>query len=209
MSGLKDDASTDIDGLVTRFAIDMSKSATELMKKSASKPKNPSADPPGGNQPMVIEFSLSPNKASKSRTPAEQAAEVAGGRSWVCWSAHMADKARHVIMSVNGKVTWDSKKVFGLNFAEFKKQWAANMRKHGLKNYKGQDGWGDGDEFHLELPDAKVERTDERAKACLREYVRLTREAGKQKNAKFEESYKALLQPYIDDAEAKTKSTSG
>jgi hypothetical protein len=37
----------------------------------------------------------------------------------------------------------------------------------------------------------------------------LTREGGKQKNTKFEETYKADLKPYIDAAEAKTKSTSG
>ena len=209
MSGVKDDASTDIEGLVTKFAVDMSKSATELMKNSAAKPKDGKSDPKSSNQPLTIKFSLSANKASKYRTPAEQAAEVAGGRSWVCWGAHMSDKARHVIMSVNGKVSWDAKKVFGTNFAEFKKEWAANMRKHGLKNYKGQDGWGDGDEFHLELPDARVPQTDERAKACLQEYVRLTRDAGKQKNSKFEENYKALLKPYIDASEAKTKSTSG
>jgi hypothetical protein len=205
MGGIKDDASTDIESLVTKFAIEMSKCATDLLKKSPA--KDGKSDPK--SKPVTIKFSLGTSKNSKSRTPAEQAADVAAGTSWACWGAHMADKARDMIMKVDGKVSWDPKKVFGQDFAEFKKEWAATMKKYGLKNYKGQDGWGDGDEFHLELPDAKIAKTDERAKACVEEYIRLTREAGKKKNTKFEDTYKALLKPYIDAADAKAKSTSG
>jgi len=206
MGGVKDDASTDIESLVTKFATDMSKSATDLLKKG---PAKDGKSDPKSSKPVTVKFSLGASKNSKSRTPAEQAADVAAGTSWACWGAHMADKARDMIMKVDGKVSWDPKKVFGQDFAEFKKEWAAAMKNYGLKNYKGQDGWGHGDEFHLELPNAKIAKTDERVKACLQEYIRLTHEGGKPKNTKFEETNRALLKPYIDATEAKPKSTSG
>ena len=69
-------------------------------KKDDKKP----ADPP------EVTFVFDPSKATKCRTPAEQAQEVVENQSWVCWGAHMADKARHVLMKADGKVTWDPKK---------------------------------------------------------------------------------------------------
>ena len=118
--------------------------------------------------------------------------------SWVCWGAHMADKARHVVMKADGKVTWDAKKSLGADFETFKKLWAAVMSRHGLKNARGKDGWYDGDAFHLELSDSKIARTDERVKACLSEDARLSREQNKGRNEKFEKDYAKDLKPYLD-----------
>jgi len=106
-------------------------------------------------------------------------------------------------MFIDGKNQNDPKKVFGREFAKFKKERAANMKKHG--NRLGHDGWSDGDGFHLELPDSKMPKTDERVKACLKEYVRLRRDAGKKKNSSFESKYASLLKPYLEAAEKQQK----
>ena len=79
-------------------------------------------------EPPVVTFVFDPNKATKCRTPAEQALEVVEGDSWVCWGAHMADKARHVLMKADGKVVWDAKKTMGDDFDAFKKAWGTVMK---------------------------------------------------------------------------------
>ncbi len=113
----------------------------------------------------------------------------------------MADKARHVIMKVDGKTSWDPKKTFGEQFSAFKKAWGAAMKSNDLKNAKGGDGWYDGDSFHLELADSKIAKTDARVDACFEEYVRLTRNMGWNKNEKFEKAYAKELMPFISAAE--------
>jgi hypothetical protein len=204
MAGDKDDASTDIEALVKSFAKDMTdacaklrKARMEKTKKEADKKKDDKKKDKKTQDPPVVTFDLDKNAATKSRTPAEQAAEVAAGKSWVCWGAHMADKARHVVMKADGKVTWDPKKTMGEDFDDFKKSWADAMKSNGLKNAKGGDGWYDGDAFHLELPDSKIAKTDARVAACFEEYARLTRKEGKEKNDKFEQDYAKDLEKYL------------
>lgn len=149
-------------------------------------------------EPPTVVFVLDANKATQSRTPAEQAAQVVAGRSWVCWGAHMADKARHVIMKVDGKVVWDARKALGEDFADFKRNWAAVMKKHGLRNAAGKDGWYDGDAFHLELSDSKLAKVDDRVRACFDEYARLSRQENKGRNERFEKQYASDLKAYIE-----------
>ncbi len=206
----KNDTSTGIEDAVKAFAKDMTKSCADIMKKRAAadkkakdKDKGKSTGKKDADDPPEFTFALDPSPITKSRTPADQAVEVADGKSWVCWGAHMADKARHVIMKVDGKINWEPKKALGDDFSDFKKEWASNMKSNGLKNANSGDGWYDGDAFHLELADAKIDRTDERVEACFVEYVRLTREAGKDPNVKFERAYARDLKPYIDAAEKK------
>ena len=55
---------------------------------------------------------------------------------------------------------------------------------------------GDGDAFHLELALSKITKTDERAKACMEEYVKLTRVSSKPNN-KFEKTYSRDLESFI------------
>ena len=160
---------------------------------------------PGGSKqdgPKEVEFTLSKAPMTGVRTPQEQAKEVGDGKSWVCWGAHMADKARDIIMKVDGKASFDAKKTFGDSFADFKKAWGDAMKSNGLKNYKAGDGWAEGDSFHLELPDARMPKTDERVQACLVEYVKLTHAAGKPANDRFEKDKgtAALLKPLIEAA---------
>jgi hypothetical protein len=181
------------------------KARMEQAKKEAGKEKkdDKKKDPKKVEDPPVVTFVFDPNPVTKVRTPAEQAEQVVAGRSWVCWGAHMADKARHVIMKADGKVTWDAKKTMGDDFDAFKKQWADAMKGKGLKNAKGADGWFDGDAFHLELSDSKIAKTDERVVACLDEYARLSRQENKGKNDKFEKDYAALLKDYLKKYEPK------
>ncbi len=110
----------------------------------------------------------------------------------------MADKARHVIMKVDGKVSFDPKKAIGDDFDAFKKKWGEAMKSNGLKNFKAGDGWAEGDAFHLELADSKIAKTDDRVKACLEEYARLSRKENKGKNDKFEKDYASDLKAYLD-----------
>jgi hypothetical protein len=146
----------------------------------------------------TISFVLDTSKVNRdSRTPREQAECVVRGASNVCWSAHMADRARHVIMKVDVNVEWNADLVFWSNFAVFKTKWASLMTTYGLQNWKGGNEWGDGDAFHFELKNSKIAQSDKRAEACLEEYARLTREEGKKKNISFEKSYEALLKPHL------------
>ena len=209
MASPKDDASTDIESLTKAFAVDMTaacaalrKARIETNKKAAdaaakNKKDDKKKDDKKSADPPEVTFVLDPSKASKCRTPAEQAQEVVENQSWVCWGAHMADKARHVLMKSDGKVTWDPKKTMGDDYDAFKKKWAEVMKAKGLKNAKGGDGWYDGDAFHLEMADSKIAKTDDRVKACLEEYARLSRKEGKGKNAKFEKDYADLLKDYL------------
>jgi hypothetical protein len=215
MPSAKDDASTDIESLTKSFAVDMTDACAVLRKARLGEAKKDTDKTPKDKKdgkkkdekkaadPPEVSFALDPNPATKSRTPAEQAEQVVAGRSWVCWGAHMADKARHVIMKADGKVTWDAKKTMGDDFDAFKKKWAEVMKGKGLKNAKGGDGWYDGDSFHLEMADSKISKTDDRVKACLDEYARLSRKENKGKNEKFEKDYAGLLKEYLEKYEKK------
>lgn len=141
--------------------------------------------------PKDITFSMSKNQASVVRTPEEQAAEVQKGKSWTCASSHMSDRARHVILKIGSKSYYGLSEAKELKSfqAEFKKAFGDAMKKAGLKNFKGVDGYASGDEFHLELPDSKLKATDSRVTACFAEYARLTRTDGKAKNDAFEKEF--------------------
>jgi hypothetical protein len=202
---LKDDASTDIEALVKAFTKDITAEVEKLRnarlekrKKNQDIIKNPASKKSTPASVPVVTFDLSPAKESSSRTPAQQAKEVVEGQSWVCWGAHMSDKARHVRMKVDGKLDFNVAEALGEDFDAFKKKWGEVMQRYKLKNKDGKDGWPEGtDKFHLELPGSKISRSDERALSCLDEYARLTREEGKNKNARFERDYVNLLKPYI------------
>ena len=218
MPDAKHDDSTDIEAAVKKFAADITTAATKILNDQADKKKKKAAGArpekskgppkPAHDDPPDVAFALDQTKGTTSRTPAEQASYVVKGTSWVCWSAHMADRARHVTMKADGKAITQSRdvgKVFGDTFADFKKAWATAMKSNGLKNAGGADGWFDGDCFHLELPESKIAKTDERAKACLVEYVRLTRVERKPVNPKFEKDYETTLKPYVEAVEKKLK----
>jgi hypothetical protein len=190
----------DIESLIKDFAKDLDKACADLRKARIDKNKK---DKKGADDPPVITWALDSSKVSKGRTPEEQAAEVVAGKSWVCWGAHMADAARHVVMKVDGKINWDPKKALGDDFDAFKKKWASAMKDNGLKNAKGQDGWFDGDAFHLELPESKLDKSDKRVTACFEEYAKLTRKDGKSQNDKFEKEYSKDLEPYVSKYEKK------
>ena len=191
----------DIEASVVAFAKDLTTLCEALKAKREATP--PVAGKPAPAPMPTVAFALDKGAATKVRTPEEQAAQVAAGRSWVCWGAHMADSARHVVMKVDGKVSWDPKKALGADWPAFQKLWAATMKKHALKNAKGGDGWFDGDGFHLELADSKMAKDDPRCKACLEEYVRLTRTGKNKPNDKFEKAYVKLLAPYVAKYEKK------
>jgi hypothetical protein len=94
--GLKDDASTDIEKRTKSFADDMTEACAKLRKarmeamdeggKKADKKDNKkkTADPP------VVTFVMEKTPITQFRTPLEQAGELVKGKTFVCWSAHLA-----------------------------------------------------------------------------------------------------------------------
>ena len=170
-----------------------------------------------------LTFKVATAAVTKKRTGLEQAKSVLSGKSWTCASNHMADKARHVNMGSEipkkgdkgafEKKSYQSKPrtCFGTEemhvwtFEQFKTEWGAEMKKQGFKNYKGKDGYGDGDAYHLELPDSRPKRSDKEVIACMTEYATQTRVKGKKKNDKFEKSWAKDLKKYLEEAEKKAK----
>src|SRR5262249_25125953 len=128
--GVMADESSKIEAKVKSFAKDLTDEVAELRKARLEKQKKSQGTDKKSKQASVpvVTFSLSQNKESKVRTPAEQALQVANGKSWVCWGSHMVDKARHVLMKVDGKVSWDAKKALGEDFEAFKKTWGELMK---------------------------------------------------------------------------------
>lgn len=170
---------------------------------------------------VKLTFKVATSKVTKKRTGKEQAKSVLAGKSWTCASNHMADKARHVNMGSeipkkNDAGGFDKKSYqdkpktcfgkdpqFVWTWDTFKSEWAAEMKKHGFKNYKGKDGYGDGDAYHLELPDSRPKRSDSEVIACMKEYCTQTRVNGKSKNDSFEKSWAKDLKKHIEAAEKK------
>lgn len=206
MAAPKDDASTDIEMRVKAFANDMTEACAMLREARIKKNEAlvPDAKDKAVKPPPVVSFCIESNAITRSRTPAEQAAKVSDRKSWVCWGSHMTDRARHVLMKVDGKLGWDSKKVLEEDFGAFKTAWASAMHRQGLRNAEGRDGWYEGDAFHLELPESRIALTDVRAQACMEEYVRLTRQEGRSRNDRFERSYAAELKPFVEEFERRT-----
>ena len=146
-----------------------------------------------------LTFAVSPNKSSAFRTPVEQAKEVSARpkvKSWVCWGAHMSDKARHILPRIDG-VPYTSgsefKRALGKHFPWFVAQWKDALRTCDLRDANGGQDWFEGDELHVELPDGKISQLDARAGACVDEYVRLINTGAGQRNHKFE----LRLQPHL------------
>jgi len=167
---LKNDSSSNIDTLVDAFTKDITDWVVKFRKEKT--------DRDGKTAVPNASFKVGPAKyGNQLRTPGEQAQKVAELNSWVCWGAHMADKARDILMWIDGKydpnLTPDS--AFGDYFGDFKKAWMDLRKSHGLVSGDASDreGWFGKDPFHVEVPDARIPMTDERVDECIKEYVRL------------------------------------
>lgn len=140
--------------------------------------------------PLGFKGRLSDGKKANFRSPKEQADSLLK-RSPSCFSAHMTNKARHVNVAVGaGSFSAGLK---GLNLSKdhqamFKVAWVKAMKQARLHNNKGVCAWGEGDEFHLQLPGAykRTSVTKKLENQCMDEYLKLTREGGKAKNTTFE-----------------------
>lgn len=150
-------------------------------------------------------FRVSPNKSSSFRTPVEQAAEVAKGKSSVCWGAHMSDMARHIIPSLAGQafVSGDQfERALGRHLPWFVAIWVDALRSSGLRDAAGGLTWHHGNQFndqlHVELPGAKIPQTDPRATACVIEYVRLVNTGQFKRNTKFEGDCEQVLKTHLN-----------
>jgi len=157
----------------------------------------------GVKKPNSMRLFLSEYDKSKSRTPEDQAKEVLAGRSWTCNSSHLADAARHVGLKLNGKVTFDLKKLqrdSKDDYDKFVEVYGEAMKKQGLRNFKGGANFDPlgADPFHMELKDSRLPENDPRVQKCLLTYAQATRDDGQRKNDKFEnEGYvKKFMEEY-------------
>lgn len=194
------DASTDIDKHCKKFISIMEKLCAKIPWESQLVIRSHVAA--GGKRansevfPEKIRLKISANKKAHFRTPAQQAVSLTK-KSNTCWGAHMSDKARHILVSANGgKFESGLRHVLSDKWHQelFKEAWVKSMKQAALVNFGGGTKWGKGDEFHVQLPGAKLKRTSAKANACLEEYLRLTRKKSRRKNTSFEKKYKKLLE---------------
>ncbi len=163
----------------------------------------------------TMTFQVSSNKKSSFRTPAEQAAEVAAShpKSNACWSAHMSDKARHILPRVDGRWIFDGddlETILGDHLPWFKALWASELRVNALLNAGREACWMEKkpgakftDQLHVELHNARIDQNDERAAACVDEYARLVKKEGGRRNAEFEGQLKDYLTEVLSRSLAK------
>lgn len=201
---LKNDASSNIDTLVDAFTKDITDWVAKFRKEKTDKD--------GKTAVPNASFKVGPAKyGNQMRTPGQQAQKIVEINSWVCWGAHMADKARDILMWIDGKydpnLTPDA--AFGDYFGDFKKAWMDLRKSRGLLSGDAgnPEGWFGKDPFHVEVPDARIPNTDARVDECIKEYVRLAYvdKTGKV-NGDFEGTcekdgtLKPILQKYKDQA---------
>lgn len=180
----------------TTFCSTMEKSAKDLFKDYVTADKTTivhkdKKDAKKKYEEVKVTFKVSDAKVDKTRTGAEQAVPISTNHSWTCISAHMADKARHVVPYLNGKKVADPNKSFKPLIAEYKKKWVAAMGSD-LVNCAGKKAYHS-DQYHLELKDAKKGIPQKEIDACYSTYVDLTKVQFPKKNTDFEKDHKALL----------------
>jgi hypothetical protein len=142
--------------------------------------------------------------AREERTPQTQARNIIAGRSWTCRSAHLGDNARHVLLRIDGTITWNPQTDIESNFGEdfyddFVEDWNEAMADNDLRNFRGDEGWAPGDAYHLEMPVRNVPQN--MINECIAEYVRLTREEGENQVESIEELYEDEIQALLEDEE--------
>jgi hypothetical protein len=103
----------------------------------------------------------------------------------------------------------DPKKAFGAKdanictVATYQAEWVAEMKKQGVRNHGAGKGYGHGDDYHLELPNSRIPKTDVECIACVDEYCRLVTLGGYKNNAKFEKNWaaevKAPMAKYVKE----------
>lgn len=190
----------------------------EAKKAKKPAPKTQKADSKAGaakgeDMVMKLTFIMSKGASTLGRTGKKQAIEVAEGDSWTCSGSHMNDSARHINMYTHGPgksgktYMTDPKKAFGdkdqhiCNLAKFKSEWVAEMKKQDLRNHKTGTAYGDGDDYHLELPNSRIPKTDAECVICVDEYCRLVVLEGYKNNTKFEKTWassvKAPMAKYL------------
>jgi len=204
------DASTDVDKRCKVFIKAFESECVQLHKETkkiirahvAAGGKRAKSQP----YPEGMKAKISPNKKGHFRTPKQQAVSLTE-KSHTCWGAHMSDLARHIL------VKGDSGFVAGLKHVTkdkwhqelFKEAWGRAMKKAKLVNWLDKPGYGEGDEFHLQIEGA-YKRTPlalKREAACVEEYLRLTRVKGKKINTSFEK--KSRNKKMLERASKKTK----
>jgi len=142
-------------------------------------------------KPVNVTFKLSTQKVDKIRTGAEQATIIARNSSWTCVSAHMSDKARHVVPHINGKAVKEPYTSFAPVMDKYKKKWVDAMGSD-LVNCDQKQAYHK-DQYHLELKDGRIGIPDKEIEACYVKYVELTKDQRPKVNKDFEKDFKKKL----------------
>jgi hypothetical protein len=157
----------------------------------------------GNAKPNSMGTFLSGCDCSKLRNGEQQALEVLAKKSDTCNSSHMADKARHVGPKLDGKV-FDSMSKFKKalksddDYACFVEIYGAAMKKQGLRNFGGGEGFlhASKDPLHLELLNSRLPSNHPEIEKCRLAYAKATRKEGQPKNSIYEKVDKAWLEAY-------------
>jgi hypothetical protein len=151
-----------------------------------------------------VTFSMNRGK-TKLQSPLHKAIGLSAGRTSVCWSAHMVDKARHINTHVNGETCNQAPKqmrLLGIYHDEYRINWVKGLKKSRLRNYGNKLYWAENDPPHVELPNSKVaDFGNPLVQECLDHYARLTRKEGKKKNTNFERDYARALKTHVEKYE--------
>ena len=163
----------------------------------------------GNKKPDSMRTFLSGYSKSGKRDAKTQAEEVLAGRSWTCNSSHLADSARHVGPTLNGKALASmpplKKAVSKEDYDKFVEIYGAAMRTQGLLNYKKGTAFlhTSQDPLHMELPDSRLPDNDPQVRECERlveegraAYAKATRVDGKARDPKFEKHHKTWLEAW-------------
>lgn len=180
------------------FIKTMEKSAKELFKDYETLDNvtiihkdDEKKDPKKKYKPVKVTFALSTLRDDKIRTGAHQAEIVARNSSWTCVSAHMSDKARHVVPHINGKRVKEPKESFKPVIDAYMKKWVDAM-KPDLVNCDQKQEYHK-DQYHLELKDGRLGIPDKEIEACYVKYVELTKDQRPKVNKDFEKDFKKKL----------------
>src|SRR5437868_3267026 len=185
---MADDPDKDIQKRIDAFIKGMNDEFESMRKDLEKKNKG---DKSAAKAP-VITLVQDPNKDTYARTAEDQLQDLLDNKSWTFTSRHMNNAARHVLVKIDGKISWAINKAKGwdpYDFDDVKKAWVAQMKKQDLRNFADKLAWGTGDEMHLQLPDSEPSLSDPKVVKVIELYLTATRKDGKKKNDTLEHDF--------------------
>jgi hypothetical protein len=165
---VENDALTEVEQLARRLVDDMTrecakmqqarlqknKAEAEAIERSGDARRRMGAEAP--SDLPVITLRVGRNLGA-ARPPPQEAFPLVERSTEVCWSAHMADKARDIYMFANGRYVAHLDQAMGADFNAYKRAWQDNRWRIRLSDARGKNGWVESDPLHVETRQSKLE----------------------------------------------------